>query len=273
MSGFQWALVGASLFLALYAVRLLFGGRADEDGRRKKLGCGFTLVAVTVWSFAFSDALDSYGSGLRLALGLALVLSSLQVVFRPQTGRIAVAVTSLALGLWLAGPVVTGSWHRLRPSASESSLDELQTRIDELQRTLAGLDGYRETLRSDRRELEDELRRAGFADFDALAADPEAYARLREMAEIDEMLAAADQRQAAIEQRLPELESALRRLRRRVEAEATLGGELSEDEIRALLDESATLPLGPAGAPPRPTTLEEHLERKALQELFEQDVR
>jgi hypothetical protein len=104
----------------------------------------------------------------------------------------------------------------------------------------------------------------GYGDFDSLAADAEAYALLAEMAEVDRLLAAGRARLQQLQADVPRLESALRRLERFEEAEAATGEAFDKAEIDDIVER-----LRAEAAEPGPITVEEHMQREALRDVFE----
>ncbi len=267
MSTWRWILAAASLLLVLHALRLLFsgGGKEGGDKKRRSLGCGFVLAAAAVWSFTFAEPAGGLWPGARLAVGLTLVLLGIQSFVRRS---IVSAVALLIAGLFLGIPPGQAVWGELAPPTRvASALHQVEDGLAESREAIAGLEAGRVRLAAAREDLAAGIRATGLTDFAALEGDPEALDRLREMREIDRMLATQDAAEQELRSRIERLELAQRRLARMADQEESLGVSPSDLEVSDILRDVEGAPPGPRG----PTTVEEHVERAELQELYERE--
>lgn len=261
------ALFAVAALLLLHALRLVVLGERDEDGSRKRnLGCGFGLIAGVFWGAALGRLLGDTGDGLRLALGVILLIPVVAAVFKPHGAPIVRAALSLVAAILIAGPVVQRHWSDFVPDESRDKLSAFEDRRDEIESALSALPDLRERLRGDAAELRASLDARGHATFDAAAEDPAAFAELRELADVERLLARADENEVALRSELEQLDDALRQLRRQVESEEVLGNSLTSDEVERMLEE-----IRADNTPGTPTTVDEFLEREELRELFERE--
>ncbi len=268
MTALLWAQVAVALLLFVYAVRCLLARGSARDGKRaRSLGCGFGLVAFLMWMLALSNLLDSWWLGTRIAIALVLLLPVFDAIGRPGGAGILRAALSLFLAVLIGLGPVREAAAQLAPSQSDAFVERIETRLDELRDAWAAVAAHRGELARERSTLSARIAQAGHADFDALAADPDALRDLVELRELDALIAATDEREGEIRRRIPELESHVRRLERRVESEAAYGAELSRDELEALLAELDAEPL--AGAVRSVDELGVQVELRAL---FEREL-
>ncbi|MFO7958087.1 MAG: hypothetical protein R6X33_13425 [Candidatus Brocadiia bacterium] len=267
MSTFSWILVVVGVFLVLYAALVLLRGIGKSERRgRHSLGCGFVVLAGVVWGIALAQYMGSWWTGLRLGLGLALVLPALTTLAHPGRGGVVFSVVLLTMAVILAAPLLPRLWDRAWPGRSASRARELEQAARTLRGRIEGTESYIEELRADRRRLRDEIEEKGYTDFADVEKDPEGYALLEELAEVDRLMHEARAWLEDARETLERTRVASRRLERLAGAEEATGVEVSDEEIREVLAEVEATP-----AEPGPTTVEEHVERERLKELFEEE--
>jgi hypothetical protein len=261
-SPLSWALVATALFFFFFAVLQLWRSARAPEGKKEKerLGCGFALVAFLVWTFAFGRILGGFTDGVRLALGLVLLLPVVHALAQPSGAKILRSALALFVAILLAGPVVLELARRLDRSEHEAVQAELEARVAELRAALAGLDEDLARLAAEREELRARIAESGSGDFESLDAD--ALARLRRLSELDGLLATTQARADALRAELPRLEADVERLR--------LGGSaLSGPELESMRNRPSEPPPSEGG----PVSVEELLEREKLRELYEEEFR
>lgn len=270
----DWALNLGALLLAGYAGWVLLadphrerGGRGTPGGKggpagQRALGCGFGLVALTVWSFSFSNLLDSWTDGARLAAGLLLALTAAACLLRRQVLR---AIPAALVAVLLAGPLLPGLWSRVAPTDSQAVVREMQAEVSALETRLADLAALEEQLAEDAAALRARVRDAGHDDYATLAADAEARGALRELAEVERLLARTAGERQRTETALEANRDLLRRLSRHIAAEEALGHEVT----RAHLEEMARGVQRAVEPAPGEQTLDDVVEEQRLKELFE----
>lgn len=272
MGVIDWAMLAAGLALFLNAVRLLFGGEGGEgDNKKRTLGCTFGLIASLVWAYSFQRLLGSWWSGLRLSVGIALLLPAIAAFANPNRGRLIRAFIALIVSLMLAGPMVQPLLDRMDTTEAGDTLSRLQSSLDEMNASMGKLGLLRETLSKDRGTLQGEIRGLATSDgrksFDNLEAAPGGMAKLEELAEVVSMISEADKNLERLRSRIPVVQSAIRRLERQALASESMGEELEESEIGTLLERYQR---DPVYASVRPT--QQHLEHQQLKYLFEMEV-
>ncbi|MCF7853165.1 MAG: hypothetical protein K9N51_00085 [Candidatus Pacebacteria bacterium] len=266
MSVFELTFVVVGAFLVMYATLLLArSGKHPREARSQSLGCGFTLVAGCIWGIALALYLDSWWAGLRLGLGLAFVLPALAALLSPHKRNVIGTVVMLSLAVVLSAPVLPRVLHRLQPSEGTrvvQQLNELQRTLDE---HIADTVTYIQRLDDDREGLRSQVTESGYASFEELAADDDAYALLKELYEVRQLEREAEKRLAVFREKQDRVSSAVRRAQRLLEAREALGETANLPDIAALRREveQSTMQRGP-------TTVEEHVEREQLRELFEE---
>ncbi len=265
MSTFSWVLVVVGGFLVLYAALVLLRGigRADRRGQHS-LGCGFVLLAGVVWGFALAQYVGAWWTGMRLGIGLALVLPALTALARPARGGVLFSVVLLATAVALAAPAMPRLWERARPGRTAAMVRELEQAADSLLARIENTEAYISQMRQERRGLSERIRRAGYGEFAEIAGDPEGYALLVELAEVDRLIEQSEAWLRRAQDTMARTRAAARRLSRLAGAEDATGVEVAEEEIREILAEIEATP-----AAPGPATVEEHVERERLRELFE----
>jgi hypothetical protein len=240
--------------------------RPSGDGRKRpeSLGCLFILIAGAVWSIALARFLESPWAGWRLGFALALLLPALAALFSPGRGRLIVSVVVLTFAVLLGASAVPVLWSKVNPRPSTATLADLDEAILDLRGRIGQAGEYVATLRDDRADLRDRVRRLNYESFDELASDPSALALVEEWSEVDAMLMRTERWLAEARDTLERTESARRRLRRIEEGEAVTGVEADEEELARILAE-ARAERSPSG----PATVEEYAARERLRELFE----
>jgi len=265
MSTFEWMLVAVGGFLVLSAVGTLF--RAGKDGERRKesIGCGFMFVAALFWGVALARYLGDWSAGMRLGVALALLLPVLATLVNRRGGRMLASIVLLTAAVALGASAVPKLLEHLRPPRWEVTLGRTQAAVADLGKQIESTRAYIKKLGAERDALKRKIRELGFTNFAAIANDPRGFALLTELGEVDRMAAAAQARLVEREALLLRMEAAERQIRRRADAQAT-GVEFDETEIAAILDQAKRPPaeLGPA-------TVEEHVARERLKQLFERE--
>lgn len=266
MSILSLSFVVVGLFLAGYAMVLLFG-RSEENarGRREGLGCGFVLLAGFVWGLSFGWYLDDRWTGLRLGFAVALLLPAVATLLQPGRGRTLVAALTLGFAVLLGASALPGLRSALSPSQPAATAQQVHQTMGELQDATEDTEDYIDQLRHEREDLKERLRARGYADFDALAEDPTAYAMLEELAELNRLIEKSEQWLSDARQNLERLRVAERRIDRLARGELAMGIEVDPEEVNRILREARTPP--PSG----PTTVEQHVQREELRDLFQSE--
>ncbi|MBT3294082.1 MAG: hypothetical protein HN919_17775 [Verrucomicrobia bacterium] len=266
MSVFAIAMMALGCFLVLYTIVFLLRPAKDGSGTKKdSLGCGFVLLAGLVWSLALTSYLHDRGAGFRLGFGGALILPALVTIFRPGRKRIVQAAVLFVVAIVVASSAFPVLKKKLAPNATGSGLESMrgagmvvETRLTKM-RALVG------ALKSDRTKLAKEIKARGVGDFEVAADDADLMRKLKELAEIDQLLARTESKlrhDAAANERI---QSAIRRVERLEQAGELTGEAVSHTELAAIIEE-ARQPLDED----LPSSVESHLERAQLKELFNQ---
>ncbi|NLW50584.1 MAG: hypothetical protein GXY85_07025 [Candidatus Brocadiaceae bacterium] len=264
MSAFRWGMVAVGAFLALYAAATLLRARGEAHQRRTTMGCGFVLLAGLVWGYALGGFLDDPWGARRLGMAFALVLPALAALANPGRRGIVMAMAMLVVAVALGADQVAPLLRRVHRTPSgrvagkvSGTLEEARARIESTRAVLADLEAERADLRR-------AVQATGHRDFESLAADPQAYTLLTELAEVDRLLESARTRLERLSVDVPRLESALRRLERFERAEAATGEEVARAEIEQIVAR-----LQAEAVETGPVTVEEHMQRQALRAMFE----
>jgi len=260
VSFWPWALGAVGLLLFLVALSTLVFGKGDD--KKRKLGCGFAVLAAIVWTLGFAQVLDCVVA-LRLAAGLVLLLGVVEALARPQGASVVRAGLFLLVGLLLAGPVLFALAQRAVPSEDDERVRAVEQRVEDVRDQLADLEvalvdlaGRRATLRADVAGL-------GHDSFAELRSDPEGLAKLEELGRVDAQSAQLEAQAAELRAALPQLERRLDDVRRLVER----GEAVSESHV------APTSPAGLEESYEREAvrTIEELAEEERLRELFERE--
>ena len=266
MSVVSWAMAAIGLFLVLYAVAFLFRPAGDKQGaRRDSLGCGFVLLAGGVWSVVLAQYMGDRATGTRLGFGLALILPTLAAILRPGRRGIVMPIVLLVIAVLLGASSAPRLAARLKPSGSGATARDLEKAVLELDSRIRTLEGYRKQLVADSKRTTDAIRALGHKDFDAISGDEQGMALLEELGEIDAMQSDTDARLDQMRRDLVHMQTAVRRIRRLARAESVTGTPVSKSEMERILTEAAR-----ASETEAARTVEKHLERERLKELFEQ---
>ena len=264
MSTFSWVLMAVGAYLVLHAALVLSrSGKEGEDKKKESLGCGFVVLAAAFWGIALARYLDDWKSGLQLGVAFALILPVVATLMGRRRGRVVASVVLLTIAVVLGAPALPKLFSRFKPTRSRITVQRVQEAVADLEGQISSSRAYIEKLAKEREALRTKVRALGFADFAAISKDPNGYALLKELEELDRVMATAQQRLEEQNALLPRMQAALRRITRMADAEST-GVELDEKEIENVLEEARRKPvdLGPA-------TVEEHVEREKLKKLFE----
>jgi hypothetical protein len=254
------------LFLVAYAVLTLLKPRSGKGNKQDSLGCGFVLLAGGVWGVALGRYLNDTSAGIRLGMAGALILPALASLLQRRTRGVVMAAVSLAAAILLAAPEFPKLQHRLAPTESTSTVEDLEQTQVSLSSQIQKTSDYLETLANDRKQISKEIDALDYPDFDALAKDPRGYALLKELADIDRFSAQAREQLDTMSRTQVRIETALRRLRRLAQAEQVTGADISEAEIAQIMREANQVPTAPL-----PATVEAHAQKEELRQLFEQE--
>lgn len=269
MKWFGWILVGLGVLLAASAfVTIIRAARGNAKGRRvqESIGCGFIMLAGFVWGYAFGLLLNDWSRGLQVGFGIAFLLSAVAAAVRPGPGALMRGLIPLVLAALLLGPVLPDLAGRFSGEEAQTWTTKLERRSASLEEQLAKAENYVRVLTREESELRETLREQDLASYDAVVRDEAAYARLRELAEVRDLLTAAEERVEVLKANRDRVQAALRRVRRLSVAEDVLDMDIGRDEIRRILDESGKPEERAVG------TVETHLESDRLRDLFEQTV-
>ena len=260
-------LLGLGGFLLLYAIfSFIRPGDETGTGKARPLGCGFTVLAGVIWGIALAGYLG-WSSGLRLGIALACLLPVLVTLFHPKRRSLVTALVLLSIALVLGVPVLPQLGALFGPSGGTAgTLRDLERKLAELERRLDAGTELRRSLADQSRALHEDIRALGHADYETLVAHPEAHALLKELAEVESLVAANDKNELRLTQESDALAAALRRLGRLAESEAATGETLAPADVEAIL-EGARSSAPEAG----PRTVEEHMEAANMRELFERE--
>jgi len=260
----SWALFATAALLFVFAVRFTFRGNRSESGSAKRsLGCGFGVVATIVWSLALGELIGDIWVAGRLAVAAILLLPVVEAIARPEGARTMRAAVALVVAALLAGPVIGGAWAKLRTPESESTWEDLERRIAEQELSLERVQDHSKQLLDEREDLVDSIRDAGHANFDEAAGDTATLHLLEELADLDRLLQQNAARAEQLRSGIPEAQSMLRRLRRRLDAQETVGNTATREEVESMLADMEREPT------PGPATVETLVERERLRDLFE----
>ena len=267
MSLFSRVMLAVGLFLVVYAVLALSGRTARKGRRGKSIGCGFTVVAGVVWGIALWQYLGDWWAGMRLGIAFAMLLPVLSTLARPEPGRVLAAVVLLSFTVLIGASAFPKLYHRLSPSRPEATVQQVESTLSELRQRIDDTSGLIDRLSGDRRDLRAALSKLGYTSFEQVAADQNAYAKLRELADVERLLSDSTDRLAAMRETADRLESALRRLQRLAQAETATGQEVDRAEMASILEEARR-----QEPPQGPATVEEHVQEEQLRQLFEREV-
>ena len=250
------------LLLFVIAAGSLFTGK--DSAKKRQLGCGFGLMAGAVWTFALQQATGSWIDAARLAGGFVLVLGLIHA-FRAEGGARPVRAAGFFIAAFmLAAPVLYKMVARVVPTEENRRTGGLEERVQDVRDRLSAIDAELVDLQSRRAEVRADIAGLGHDSFDALRADPKGVPLLRELAKVDETIAAAQNSANALREALPQLEEQLRR--------ATSGG-ASVGEGVATSDGagSASDALGGDYEREAVRTIEELAAEEELRDLFESE--
>lgn len=265
MTPFSWALVILGVFLAAYAVLTLLRSAGASGGKMKQsVGCGFILLAGLIWGFALNIYLD--GHGFALGFGVAFLLSALAVLMSGKRG-FGRAIIPLVLGVILCATAFPTVQNRLKNSDSRSWQQKLEFAVNELRPQLSKTEALVGSLERERVDLARKLKAMTPGSFDDLSSNTAAYALLKELGEVDDLLRLATARAGELRANVDRVEGALRRVRRFAEAEAVLDIDITAADIERIVTESRK-PLKGADA----ATVEQHLQTERLRTLFENEI-
>lgn len=264
MSVFAIAMMALGGFLVLYTIVFLLRPAKEGSGARKdSLGCGFVLLAGLVWSLALTSYLQDRGAGFRLGFGGALILPALVTLFRPGRKRIVQAAVLFVVAIVVASSAFPVLKQRLAPDRTGSGLESMRAAGAEVETRLATARALAGELTTDRAKLAKDIKARGVGDFELAADDADLMRMLKELAEIDQLLA---QTQAKLDHdaaALERIQSAVRRVGRLERAGELTGDGVSHTELAAIIEE-ARQPVDED----LPSSVESHLERAQLKALF-----
>lgn len=266
MSIFSGAMLALGLVLIVYTVLLLLRPDPGSGRKRESIGCGFVVVAGLVWGLGFRVLLNDGDAGMRLGIGLAFVLPTVAALLRRGRGGILLPLVLLFCAILLSASAVPRLIAWTRGDHPGNVVQRLENTARETRKDLAEAVRHRDRLAADRIRLTGRIRESGYEDFASISKDPAGYELLKELGDVDRLSRAADERLATLRAERDRLEDALRRVERLVDSEKVTGKRADRAEIRRIVDDSL---LGEEeGAP---ATVEEHVKRGELQELFERE--
>ena len=266
MSLFSRIMLAVGLFLVVYAV-LALSGRTKRKGRGgQSIGCGFALMAGVVWGIALSHYLGDWWAGMRLGVAFAMLLPVLATLLRPEPGRVLAAVVLLSLAV-VVGASAFQLYHRISPSPPEATVQQVQSTLTELRKHIDDTSALIERLTGDRADLKKALGAFGYTTFEQARADDKAYAKLRELADVERLLSDARDRLATLKDDADRLESAVHRLERLAQAQSATGEKVDSAEIAVIMEDARR-----EEPEQGPATVEEHVQEEQLKQLFDTEV-
>ncbi len=263
MSGMTWALLAAGVFLVAYAV-ILISRQKQGKGGGKGLGVGFALVAALVWGMALGRLLEDFWTGMRLGAFAGLVLPAIGVLLQPERRGVVPALVLLILGVVMGAPVLSRLGDRILPSEAESKTARIEQVLNDLEERIEQGEAELKRLQKDREETVQALRSFGYDRFENVETDSAAFLRLKELMEIKRLQKALRGRLETFRKKRQQLSVALRRARRLADAESAAGDDLLEIDVESIVQEIKT-----TARRSQAKTVEEHMERDALRDLFD----
>lgn len=259
-------MLALGLVLVVYTVLLLLRPDPGQGRRRESIGCGFVVVAGFVWGMGLGALLNDWNAGMRLGIGLAFVLPTVAAVLRRGRGGIFLPLVLLFCAILLSASSIPRLMAWARGDRSGNVVQQLENTARATRRDLAEAARHRDRLAADRIRLTGKIRELGHDDFESISNDQAGYELLEELGEVERLSRVAEERLAGLRAERDRLEDALRRVDRLVDSERITGERADRAEIRRIVDDSL---LGEEeGAP---ATVEEHVKRGELQELFERE--
>lgn len=258
----RWALTAAALLTFLYAVRVVFLSGKDSGHQREKLGCAFGLVAAGLWAYVLGDYLGSFWPGVRVGLGLLLVLPAVQALAKPKGGPILRGVVGLILAILIAGPVVQDLWGRYGPDGRPSHVVALENKISEMRDLLGLLEERERGLSEMRSDLRAEIAGLG-ASWEELQGKDEAMQRLEVLRKVEEQLSKLRPGLVKLRDRIPLLEAQLAEVERTSEEPPEPEGDPVIDALMKELEAAPELK--------DLSIVEQYAREKELQALYEEE--
>jgi hypothetical protein len=267
MSLFSRVMLVAGLFLVAYAVLALARRPADGGRRGQSIGCGFAVMAGLVWGIALAHYLGDWWAGMRLGFCFAMLMPALATLVRPNAGRVVAALVLLSLAVVLGAPAFPKLYQRLRPPASQATVREVESTLKDLRQRIDDTSALVERLSGEGKGLRQQLAALGYTSFEQVAADQKAYAKLRELADVERLLSDSTGRLAAMQNSADRLDGALRRLQRLAETESATGEQVDRAEIASIMEDARR-----QEPQQGPATVEEHVEQEQLKQLFDTEI-
>ncbi|HRV81697.1 MAG TPA: hypothetical protein P5218_09685 [Planctomycetota bacterium] len=137
----------------------LFAARSFVVGsNREPLGWGFGLASGAILAYLVKDSVGGFGGGLRLGLGILLILPALRALVDPRSTSIVTAVVGLVIAFAVAGGPVRALVHSFGPATPQSELARTRSELATLEQQRGRAQDILKDLVLKREELKRELR-------------------------------------------------------------------------------------------------------------------
>ena len=254
MSTLDLALTAATVLLFLFGIRTL----VSKDGP-KQLGFGFGLAAALCLSWLYKDELGGYDKGLRLGLGLLLLMPSIKALLQPKGRSIMWAVVTLISAILIAGGPARTAIERTVPGFLPEGQLDLENRLVESENALEKLPELEKFYRMKEAELKGELRNLG-GDSAAILASNGGEQKAKQLMHVRQKIAEVQESETMLEKAIQSMRMDLEQLK--LAGKGEIGAE--NPALREALDE-----LEKTGSTPPLGTIEEMMERNDLQEMLD----
>lgn len=261
----RWALTAAAVFTLLFAIRTVFSGTKEESDGRQKLGCGFGLLSAGLWAYVLNDYVGSWWTGLRVGIGVLLLLPAASALAKPQGASVLRALLALVVGVLLIGPVARDLWEEHGPDDRPEAVIGLEEQLAEARALEAQLRERERGLVELRREIRADVSRLG-STWEELEENDEALRKLDVLQTVDQQLARVQGALVRLAAQVPELEARLAEVEREGAAVAGSGaasGDPALDALRRELEEAPSLE--------ELSLVEQYAKKKELQAVFERE--
>ena len=251
------AVLGATILLFALGVRALL--TKTEPGDPPPMGCGYGIVAGALLAYQFREEAGGILNGLRLGLGVALILPGLKALLRPQGRSLPVAVVAFLIALLVAAEPAEQLYNRVRGIEAPITMEE---RLERMESATGNLEDLHDILSTKEQGLKAEIRELG-GNKEEVLAHPEAETKLAQLQAVLARKARIEEQQVLLEQGIEELRIEIEQL----ELAGKVGGfDHLDPKFREVLQEIEDTTIDTEGG-----AIEQAMKRAELEELYDDE--
>lgn len=259
MDTIDLAVLAATILLFALGVRTLL--TKTEPGDPPPMGCGYGVVAGALLAYQFQEEVGGYVNGLRLWIGVALIIPGLRALIQPRGKSLPVAIVAFLLAIIIAAEPARSVYNRIQGIEEPVSMED---QLAQMKDARQGLDELYKVLGSKQATLKHDIQGLGNSKAEVMG-HPEGKAKLAQLQAVLVRRQRIDEQRTTLDQGIEDLSIEIKQL----EIAGTVSGfDHLDPKFRDVLREIENTDAEFSGS-----AIEQYMQQEALSELYEKEFK